>query len=102
MRIEIRLCHTLAQGRPGAFALTLPDGATVADALARMRLDPAALSLLLCNGAALTGGDDSYLARPLRDGDHLAASGSDRRAAAPLSGMLRRFSALLSPLMQTR
>lgn len=108
MRIEIRFCNTLAAGHPdgAAFPLVLRGGATLAEALARLKLCPTRLAMALCNGESMH--DESGMldqSRPLCDGDHLVLSSHDpvvQRRRLGRFAPLRQISALLSPLMQTR
>lgn len=113
MRIEIRLCNTLAQCRRGggSFSLMLPEGATVDDALKRMSLRQSRLAAVLCNGeTVMCGAGEPSGSRRLREGDHLVISAHDPSAMSmrPCLGLTaliagwRRISSLLSPLVQTR
>lgn len=107
MRIEVRLCETLGrrhrQGR--VFALLLKDGATVGNALERLKLRPIGYRLALCNGRSLladSGAIDG--SRRLADGDHLvlgAASEASHAFRLPLHSFVQRLSSLLSPLAHT-
>lgn len=103
MRIEVRLCETLARSRRRlgpALALTLRDGATVADALARLRLPHAGFRVALCNGADLLAAGAIDSSRRLADGDHLVlAAASDSPVRLP--SFLARLSGLLSLQAQT-
>ncbi len=113
MRIEVRLCNILAQCRRGGadFALTLPNNATLGDALRRISLRHGRLAAVLCNGQSMMAEqghiNDSHR---LQEGDHLVISAFDPSAVttrrflpwAALGHLCRRVSALLSPLMHTR
>ncbi len=69
MQIEVRLYATLRQAAPdapaGVLTVAASAGATVADLLALVNVDPAAVRLLMVNGIA------ADLGRVLRDGDRL-------------------------------
>lgn len=105
MRIEVRLCETLGRRRGCAFSVTVRDGATVGDALVRLRLRSDGYRLALINGRNLlseSGNLDG--ARPLADGDHLvlgAAAEAERSFRQPFHAFMQRLSSLLSPLAQT-
>ncbi|GEM_PF-5448136 len=107
MRIEVRLCEILGrhhrQGR--AFALLLKDGATVAEALGRLKLRPVGFHLALCNGRSLmTTSGAINEAHRLVDGDHLvlaAATAATHAFRQPLHAIVQRLSSLLSPLAHT-
>lgn len=105
MRIEVRLCESLARGhRQGrAFSVALKSGATVGDALTRLKLSQAGFRLALCNGANLLTEDGVIDAgRQLADGDHLVlGAAADWAGAIPLRSFVERLSSLLSPLAQT-
>ncbi len=109
MRIEIRLCSSLAQTHPAgaAFALTLPARATLTEALRRMGLRAHRLNIVLCNGESAMKADGQLDgARPLREGDHLVVASNDPAARrAPVLARLnpvRHLNALLSPLLHAR
>lgn len=69
MQIEVRLFATLRQAAPdapgGVLPLAVAEGASVGDALAAVKLDPAKVHLIMVNGVA------ADLSRVLRDGDRL-------------------------------
>lgn len=109
MRIEIRLCSSLARIHPSgaAFSVTLPAQATIADALLRIGLQPDRLSMVLCNGESAVDSDgDVDGSRALREGDHLVVASDDPAAHRALTfarfNPLRHLNALLSPLLAAR
>lgn len=69
MRLEIRLYATLRQAAPAAPAgvvpLDVPDGATVAQVLGLVKIDPADVRMIMVNGLA------AELDHILKDGDRL-------------------------------
>ncbi|MDR7867037.1 MAG: MoaD/ThiS family protein [Sporomusaceae bacterium] len=69
MRLEIRLYATLRQAVPaspdGVVPLDIPDGATVAQVLGLIKIDPADVRMIMVNGVA------AELGQTLRDGDRL-------------------------------
>lgn len=99
MRIEIRLCKTLAQSRRGggAFALSLPEGTTLDQALRRLGLGRRRLVAVLCNGESVLAKDGQLDgARALIDGDHLVLS-AEETETTDTRGRLRRLGGLLTP-----
>ncbi len=81
VRIEVRLFNSLARHRPGGgagFALELPAGSVLGDAIRRLGLGPEAVYLALVNGRDATPGPvgrGPNLEHALEDGDVLALSG---------------------------
>ncbi len=69
MRLEVRLYATLRQAAPaspdGVVPLDIPDGATVAEVLGLVKIDPADVRMIMVNGVA------AELGRTLMDGDRL-------------------------------
>ncbi len=56
MQIEVRLYATLRQIAPdapgGVLAVTMPEGASVADVFAALKIDPVKVHLIMVNGVA--------------------------------------------------
>lgn len=106
MRIEVRLCKTLSRRQGHGFAILLKDGATVGDALTRLRLASEGYHLALCNGhSLLTDSGVVDRTRRLADGDHLvlsAATEAPHSFRLPLHSFALWLSGLLSPQAQTR
>jgi molybdopterin synthase sulfur carrier subunit len=69
MRLEVRLYATLRQAAPaspaGVVPLEIPDGATVAQVLGLVKIDPADVRMIMVNGLA------AELDHVLKDGDRL-------------------------------
>ncbi len=69
MRLEIRLYATLRQAAPaapaGVFSLDVPAGATVAQVLGLIKIDPADVRMIMVNGLAA---EPDHI---LKDGDRL-------------------------------
>lgn len=107
MRIEVRLCESLARCHPQgrAFAIALKDGASVGDVVSRLRLSRVAFRLALCNGVPLLDGEGRLNGlRRLDDGDHLVFGASPDSGPSPcfaLRTFAQRLSGLLNPLAQT-
>lgn len=107
MRIEVRLCESLARCHPQgrAFAITLKDGATVGDVVGRLRLSRVAFRLALCNGVPLLDAEGQMNGvRRLADGDHLVFGAACDSAVAPRFAMwhfAQRLSSLLNPMALT-